>query len=367
MDTGQKDTVAEPVVNPEELFRLLVACAKARHPVLITGSPGIGKTDIVKQVAEYLSCNLQISHAVVDSPLDWKGQPYAWMDDSETLNDSDEVRVVKYPRAAFIPYGDLKNLINAKSLLIHFADDLGQASDMVKAAYMQVQLGRQINGSQISDDVVFFAATNRKQDAAGVTRFLEPLKDRYHTIVELRTDFKQWIKWAITHNIAHEVWTWIRMMPQFLNDFSPTSDFSRTPTPRAIHQLSDMYKLGFDKDMRLRIFGGIVGSKAAMNFVTHLEYYTKLQDPDMILANPDKARVETDPPLLYTTCGALAGRANRKTLPAIIKYADKMEKEGFAEFSVLLVKDSSMKDPNALMATPSFIDWASRHPDEISL
>ena len=365
-DTGARDTIAEPVVTPEELFQLLVLCAKARHPVLITWSPGIGKTDIVKQVGEYLSCGLQISHAVVDSPLDWKGQPYAWIPECASISET-AGSARPYPKAAFIPYGDLENLINAKSLLIHFADDLGQASDMVKAAYMQVQLGRKINGNKISDDVVFFAATNRKQDAAGVTRFLEPLKDRYHTIVELKTDFKQWIKWAIAHDIAHEVWTWIRMQPQFLNDFVPTSDFSRTPTPRAIHQLSDMYKLGIPKEMRMRLFGGTVGSKAAVNFVTHLEYYAKLQDPEFILNNPDKARIEQEPALLYTTCGSLAGRATRKTMSAIVKYADRMENAGFMEFSVLLVKDAGLRDANVLMATPAFIDWASRHHEQIAL
>jgi hypothetical protein len=128
-----------------------------------------------------------------------------------------------------------------------------------------------------------------------------------------------------------------------------------------------MYKLGIPQDMRMRLFGGTVGSKAAVSFVTHLDYYSKLQDPDTILADPDKARIESEPALLYTTCGALAARASRKTMPAIVKYADRMEAAGYEEFSVLLVKDAGLKDANTLMACPSFIDWASRHHEQISL
>jgi len=365
-DTGASNTIAEPVLTPEELFQLLVLCAKAKHPVLITGAPGIGKTSIVKQVQDFLMCDLQISHAIVDSPLDYKGMPYAWMEPTASVP-SRKTECDTIPRAAFIPYGDLETLINAKTLLIHFADDLGQASDMVKAAYMQMQLGRKINGQKISDEVVFFAATNRKQDAAGVTRFLEPLKDRYHTIVELTTDHNQWIKWALKNDIAHEVFTWIRMSPQFLSDFKPASDFSRTPTPRGIHQLSDMYKLNLPKEMRMRVFGGIIGPSAAVNFITHLEYYAKLQDPDFVLANPKKARIETEPALIYTLCGSLAARASKKTIGAIVEYADRLEKAGFMEFSVMLVKDASMKDANKLMATVEFIDWAGRHNEQISL
>jgi len=370
-DKGSKGTIAEPILNPDELFTLLVACVRAKYPVLVTGAPGIGKTSIIQQVAAYLGCGLQISHAVVDSPLDYKGHPYAWMEQEEPVCDTTKEafssRARSHPKATFIPYGDLEKLIKADRLMIHFADDLGQASDIVKAAYMQLQLGRKINGHKVSDDVVFLAATNRKEDAAGVTRFLEPLKDRYHTIVQLKTDSKQWVAWAQKNDLAHEVWGWIRQSPQFLDGFKPTSDFSRTPTPRAVHQLSDMHRLNFPPEMQLRIFSGIIGEEAAVSFVTHLKYYAKLQDPDLVLADPMKADVPDDPALLYALCGSLVPRANKKTIGAIVKFAGRLEDSGFAEFGVLLVKDASMRNPKDLMSSMEFIEWATAHKEQISL
>ena len=71
------------------------------------------------------------------------------------------------------------------SLPYSFLDDLGQAPMSVQAAAMQLILARRINGFKISDKVIFMAATNRREDKAGVTGILEPVKSRFAWIVEL--------------------------------------------------------------------------------------------------------------------------------------------------------------------------------------
>ena len=75
-------------------------------------------------------------------------------------------------------------------------DDLGQAPPAVQAAAMQLILARRINGSLVSDEVCFVAATNRKNDKAGVARILEPVKSRFAAIVELTPCVEEWATWA---------------------------------------------------------------------------------------------------------------------------------------------------------------------------
>jgi len=272
-----------------------------------------------------------------------------------------------YPKATFIPYGNLQLLIEANGLTMYVGDDLGQATNVVQAAWMQFMLARQINGHKISDDVVFFACSNRKQDAAGVTRFLEPLKDRFHTIVEMKTDAEQWVKWATKNGLAHEVVTWIRMNPQWLDGFKPASDFSRTPTPRAVHELSDLYSQNIDKSMQLRVFSGTIGTEASVSFKTHLEYYVKLEDPDVILMKPEKAKIPDDPALLYALCGALAAKANKKTIEPILTYAGRLDKDGRGEFSMLLIKDAVMRNMNDVMQNLKFCRWAQEHQEDLAI
>ncbi|NIP22341.1 MAG: ATP-binding protein, partial [Phycisphaerae bacterium] len=147
---------ADPIYTPSQLHDALVPLVKARLPVLVTGQPGQGKTDIIKQVADELGYDLLITHPVVDESIDYKGFPFPYTDEKGK------------PKAAFIPFGDMQKLLTAKKPLVHFADDAGHAPKAVQAAYMQWILNRAINENKMSDMVTFVAATNRKEDKAGV-------------------------------------------------------------------------------------------------------------------------------------------------------------------------------------------------------
>ncbi len=62
-------------LHPSQLQKLLTACIPATLPVLVTGAPGIGKSDIVAQAAADAGHELLISHPVVEDPTDSKGFP----------------------------------------------------------------------------------------------------------------------------------------------------------------------------------------------------------------------------------------------------------------------------------------------------
>jgi hypothetical protein len=101
-------------VNASQLKSLLLAYVPQRLPVIVSGRPGVGKSDIVEQVANELDHELLISHPVVEDPTDSKGLPFAAPDGQS---------------ARFLPFGDLERALQArKRPLIWFLDDLGQAA-----------------------------------------------------------------------------------------------------------------------------------------------------------------------------------------------------------------------------------------------
>ena len=55
-------------VNPSQLQAILTAAIPARLPLLITGMPGIGKTDTVESVTASLSNDLILEHPAVGDP-----------------------------------------------------------------------------------------------------------------------------------------------------------------------------------------------------------------------------------------------------------------------------------------------------------
>src|SRR5271156_851581 len=157
-------------MTPKQLSAFLSRAIPARLPILITGAPGIGKSDIVAAAAVDAKADLILSHPAVADPTDAKGLPWPGKNGTE---------------ATFLPFGELAQAIKAKNPTVWFLDDLGQASPAVQASFMQLLLARRVNGHVLPDCVTFVAATNRRADRAGVSGILEPVKSRFATIVEL--------------------------------------------------------------------------------------------------------------------------------------------------------------------------------------
>jgi hypothetical protein len=351
-----KNPEVEPIYTPSQFARELEVHIKANMPLLCTGSPGQGKTTIVDQVCKKIGADLLITHPVVDSPIDYKGMP-AIIEVMMKPNGKGS-RAKKTKTAEFLPFADLKKLIDANTLTVHFADDLGPSAKMVQAAYGQLLLNRAINAHTISEHIRFVAATNRKQDKSGVQGIIEMLKDRFHTICELQNSLEDWVFWAISKKtIPYELISYVRYRPEVLDDFEPTPDMSRTATPRGLEQIADKMNAGIPVDLQLKSFAGTIGKQRASEFVGFLTMYQNLPDPDEVIKNPMKALIpnpKDKPGNLYALCGALASRATTKTISNIIKYARRLP----AEFSALLVNDATSRDIK-LCNNDQFIEWAA--------
>lgn len=338
-------------LKPSQLIKLLVQLLPLKLPVLITGAPGVGKTDIVTQTRRILkellgACNLLVMHPVVSDPTDAKGMPWVFMDGDK-------------PKATFIPFGDLEMMINAKELLIVFLDDLGQAAPAVQAAFMQLILSRKINGHKISDHVVFVAATNRKQDRAGVSGILEPVKSRFATIIELEPDHFDWIQWALDSNMPTELIFFIKLRPNLLFDFKATSDMTNSPCPRTVANVGKLRNAGIDKEVEYQVYSGSAGEGFAAEWCGFLANYQKLMNefnPDKILLDPDNAPVPTEPSHLYAVTLALAKKASAQTADRIFRYANRLPDE----FSVLLVNQAN-KQSEDFVNTRAFAEWEVQH------
>ena len=342
-------SIENVVLTPRQVERLMRAYLPNGMSMLIVSSPGLGKSSIAEQVAEALGYDLLIFHPVVSDPTDFKGMPWV-------LEQEDGSK-----QAVFLPFNDLDRLCKATKPTIAFLDDIGQAPPAVQAALMQLLLARKINGHAIGDKVVFLGATNRKEDKACVRGMLEPVKSRWNTIVHMISDVEDFALYANTHGFSPEIVTFLRKhRPNLLSDFKATSDLTNSPCPRGWENLDKAYKLKLDKDLEMAAFAGAVGRGAATEFLGYLQIYRKLELPENILANPGKARVPTDPSVLWATVTALSRHASRKTIPAIVENANRMA----AEFSVLPIKDCCAVDKE-VFETRSMMEWASKHSDVV--
>lgn len=325
----------------KQLEGLLTFMFKENLPVLIKGTPGIGKSDIVAQAAAKLGYELIISHPVVADPTDYKGLPFAIKDHN---NES---------KAVFLPFGDLKRLLDATKPLLYFLDDLGQATPAVQSAVMQLLLARQINGHKISPEVRFVAATNGRKDKANVNGILEPVKSRFASIVELEVSTKDWVLWAHANKLPHQVISFIEFKPEMLNNFVATRDIENTPNPRTVTFVAKMVAAGLPPEIQFEAVKGAAGEAFAHEYLAFIKCYMELPTVSEIIAAPESAKVPQNVSGRFAITGALVDAMDEKTLGSIIKYLKRLGNE----LTVAALKNAVARKP-AISSNKVFIDWA---------
>lgn len=323
-------------VKPTELSQYLQFALQHNENTLITGAPGIGKTDIVKDACKAIGYDLLVSHPVVADPTDYKGLPYAVNGEAD-----------------FLPIGDLKRLITADKPLVCFADDFGQAAPAVQAAWMQLLLARHIGEHKVSDHVRFVAATNRKGDNAAVSGILSPVKSRFSSILELEVNIDDWINWAFNNNMPVELIAFMRFRPNLLAESKPSKDMVNTVSPRTLAAVGRLQNLNCPYNLRYAAFAGAAGEGFATEYMSFIKMQDQMPDIDMIIKIPSSAPIPEDQGVKYALAYALSARINKDNVDNIITYLNRLPKE----LSVVCLKDASARN-SEINQSAKFREWA---------
>ncbi|MCR4470105.1 ATP-binding protein [Burkholderia sp. SCN-KJ] len=317
-------------LSPARLTQLLATYIPKRLPVLITGRPGIGKSDIVEAATEEAEHDLLISHPVVEDPTDSKGLPFPSADGTH---------------ARFLPFGDLERALSAARPLVWFFDDLGQASPAVQAAKMQLLLARRIGEHQLPDCVTFVAATNRRSDNAGVSGILDPLISRFAAVVELEATVDDWTTWAIRQNVLPELIAFLRFRPDLLWEARSSRDIVASASPRKWGFLAKTMP-AVSADLLPDAICATVGEGAGAELISFLSIYRALPSVDAILLDPSRGAIPDEPSILYALTAALAHKASDGNFERVLQYADRLADTGKREFTAVLVRDSIARTPD---------------------
>jgi hypothetical protein len=326
-------------MRAKKLASLLEFSLQNNLPVLVKGKPGIGKSDIVTQACNKLGYELIISHPVVADPTDYKGLPFVVKDGAE-----------------FLPFGDLKKLLNAEKPIVYFLDDLGQATPAVQSAVMQLLLARQINGHKISPEVRFVAATNRREDRANVSGILEPVKSRFASIVELEVNTEDWVSWALQNNMPTEVISFIQFRPRMLDDFKATRDIENSPSPRTVAYVGKMLNAGVPSDIRFETIKGAAGESFAIEFEAFLKVFMTLPSFTQIVLDPNNSPVPDEISGRFAVTGLISEKMGKDNVGSCITYLKRVGEE----FTVAAMKNSTIKNPS-ICSTREFITWGSEN------
>lgn len=325
-----------------QLKKILPSALKNKRNILLKSAPGIGKTECVEAIVKEIGYDLMICHPVIEDPTDAKGLPATFNNDGETT-------------AEFIPYGNLRRMMNATKPLVVFIDDLGQSVVTVQAAYMQIIQQREINGKKISDYVRFIAATNSRKDNAGVAGLITPLLSRFAGIFEIVVDADSWINWAVSHDMPAELVAYIKAKPAMLSTFQASKEIENFACPRTISNLGHWINDGIDE---LEVWEGAVGKPFAIEFFAFYKMFKAIGNlPDQILIDPIKTSINHKPDILYFIMIALSNRSkDAKKFEVVMQYIERLE----VEYQAFFMQMVTTKLPR-LRETETYNVWAVKN------
>jgi len=154
--------------------------------VFIWGAPGIGKTEILEQLAKKLDVDLLVLHLSQVDPTDFRGVPMVKKIDGRDRT----VQVLP----EFFPTSNGSN--NKGGIL--FFDELNASDRIVLRAALPLCLDGKIQGYTLPEKWIIVAAGNRMEDVnfGDVEELNAPLADRFRHLNYIPT-IESWSDWAM--------------------------------------------------------------------------------------------------------------------------------------------------------------------------
>jgi hypothetical protein len=287
-------------MGPKAAKKSIQKAIQKRRPVFLWGPPGIGKSDIVKQIGESLERPVIDVRLALWEPTDIKGIPYY---------NAEQGKMVWAPPAE-LP-------VDEDSNAIIFLDELNSAPPAVQAAAYQLILNRRVGTYELPKGVDVVAAGNREGDKGVTYRMPAPLANRFIHL-EAKVDCDDWQEWAVMNNIHPEVVGYVGFAKQDLYDFDPKGASKAFATPRSWCFVSDLLEDDdIDHDTLTNLVAGAVGDGLAVKFMAHRKIAGRLPKAEDILDGKVKdlqiKEVSAMYSLTVSLCYELKDRAEKKS------------------------------------------------------
>ncbi len=342
-------------MRPAQLLTVLdrefLSAREGHHtPVMLWGPPGIGKSQIIAQIAVRHAAPMIDIRLSQMEPTDLRGIPFRIENRVEWAVPSMLPDAERHG-----PYGIL------------FLDEITSAPPSVSAAAYQLILDRRLGDYEVPPGWAIFAAGNRQGDRGVTYAMPAPLANRFSHF-EVETNIDDWVSWAYANNIDEGLIGFLRFKPELLFDFNPAHNPVAFPSPRSwefAHRT--LQKFGDNSGLLLPTLQACVGPAAGLELHAFIENLDNMPDLDAILRG-EPVPVPREVDLQYAVASALVGRAIRAQGTAdakvihghILDYASRFP---LREMGIMLVSDMHRGIGQSLFSVPQFANWANAVAD----
>ncbi len=331
-------------------------------PLMVWGAPGIGKSTILRRIAEERGIGFIDVRLAQREPVDIRGLPVP----------NKEGKCVDW-----LISGDWPRDPKSKGIILF--DEITAADRSLQVAAYELILDRRLGSLYSMPDGWFVcAAGNRIQDAAVAKTMSSALANRF-LHVELQENSEAWVKWGLRHDVHPSVLGFIRYRPDLLFNQENENLERGWPSPRSWERVSSVLKLfpdgkGAEDILCDKMVYGLVGNQAGVEFCafrkvaeTFDNVYEVMMDPNRTIEIPKK------PDRIFALCAAVVYHLWRGATPdegeqlmdGFYRISDKLS----SDYAAMMMMDAMVgdgKEPEKVYADRlyrhrGFLGWSDKH------
>ncbi len=334
-----------------EARALTIDTFKAGLVPMIAGSPGLGKSDYLKSIADEFDLKvIDVRLSQADS-VDLNGFP--------TIDKDAGV-------SRYIPFDTFPTekmpLPEGKKGWLLLLDEINSAPNLVQAAAYKLILDREVGQEKLHEKVITVAAGNLSTDKAIVNKLSTAMQSRL-VHLQVKADLPSWANWARKpeNDIDYRVLAFLQFKPDLLHKFDPDHNDVTFPCPRTWHFLSRLVKgmkeLTNDK---LPLLAGTVGEGPAIEFKVFADIFETLPTKKQLIDMPEHVQISDDPSVKFALTALVANIADTDNIDPLLKFIERLP----LEFQVICMQNIFQKSME-LLQHPLVVKWKIAHASEL--
>jgi hypothetical protein len=331
--------VSEPNIyrcTPRQIRTFIIDIIQAGLVPFVQSSPGMGKSTIIRGIADEFNLHLIDHRLSTSAPEDLSGLP----------NFSDG-------RARFTPF-DLfpiegTPIPEGKEGFMLFLDEANAATKMVQAAAYKLILDKMVGQHKLHELCAIAMAGNLATDRSIVNPLSTAMQSRVIHL-EMIVDFNEWLEdVAFKEKYDDRVIAFLNWKQDYLMDFRPDHNEKTFSCPRTWEFMNKLITGKEVTEEKTALYGGTITSGVAVEFVQFCRIYEDLITISDVLKDPTGVPVPKDAERKWAIVSHLISNTDDQNFGDVCIYVNRLD----LSFRVLFFRALMNQQP-MLRSHPKF-------------
>jgi hypothetical protein len=311
-------------------------------PLMVWGPPGVGKSEIARQVAaKHGALLIDIRLSQYDS-VDMRGIP------------SPEQGKTVWNMPSTMPFVG-NDAFPDDQLILLFFDEINSAAPSVLAVAYQLINDRACGEHIFKPNVRVIAAGNREGDKGVTSKMPLPLANRL-CHVELGVSAEATIDHMLETGAPAEGIAFLSWRKSLVSTFDPSKPEKAFATGRTWFKAFKVFQSNLPGAVKRTAVAGWVGEGPALEFFAFCDMMDKVIPVSKIVADPEGCALPDELSMCYATAVSISGEMTLENAAPLHTYLQRMDPE-----FLVLSWQMALKRDDELLQAPEFLQLAKKY------